>query len=400
MDGNWKRNLWATWIAELLALVGFSSITPILPYYIQYLGIQGDEVRTWTGLIYSAPFFTMGLLAPVWGALGDRYGRKLMVERAMFGGALITAAMGLAQTAWQLALLRMLQGAITGTVAAATTMVASATPREQLGETLGKLQVAIFLGQSLGPLFGGFVADGIGYRQVFVATGALLLAGGLVILTQVHERFTPVASAVKEPAWKQMRLLFASLLGVVLLLRFGLRLGVQMTAPMLPLLVQAIMPESTLLGSASGLLATISGLTSAVAAPLLGRLGDRYGGRRILLLCATGAATALLLQGLIPIYALLVVWQALLGLAVGGTLAVISAFVGRSAPEGREGTAYGLDAMAVSLSNAVAPLLGGWTARYLSLEATFLIGGGLMAVSGLGVLRLPRNGATRPPTVS
>jgi DHA1 family multidrug resistance protein-like MFS transporter len=398
MSRQWRRNLWATWVAELFAIMGFSSMFPILPYYIQSLGVEGEAIHTWTGLIYAAPSLVMGIMAPIWGALSDRYGRKLMVVRAMFGGALFIGLMGFAQTPLQLALLRMIQGALTGTVTAATTLVASGTPEDRLGETLGKLQLAIFLGQSMGPIAGGFVADTLGYRAVLWLTGAFLSAGGVLVLTLVRETFTPTEDkTASPPLFQRLRqdigLAFSSLLGLVLFLRFSLRLGLRMSSPMLPLWVQELLPKGRLLGSASGLLTTISGLSGALAAPTMGRVADRYGGRKVLMVCSILAGIALILQAFTPVYWLLLVWQAFLGFSIGGTLATISAYIGRLAPKDREGTAYGLDAMAVSLSNSVGPLIGGWLARLISIPATFLVGGVVIILASAGVLRLPADNA-------
>jgi predicted MFS family arabinose efflux permease len=109
--------------------------------------------------------------------------------------------------------------------------------------------------------------------------------------------------------------------------------------------------------------------------------------------CSILAGIALILQAFAPVYWLLVVWQAFLGFSIGGTLATISAYIGRLAPKGREGTAYGLDAMAVSLSNSVGPLIGGWLARFISIPATFLVGGVVIILASAGVLRLPADNA-------
>lgn len=396
MNRTWRRNLRAVWAAELLAIMGFAAFMPILPYYVQHLGVEGDAVTTWSGMVSSAPAFAMAFMGPLWGALSDRYGRKVMVERAMFGGCLVILFMGFARTVEQLALLRFIQGGLTGTVAASTTLVASDTPQERLGETLGQLQLAIFLGQSLGPLFGGFVADQLGYRPVFWLTAVLLLLGGILITVFVKETFTPAVDVESGSLLGRLRQDFAfvlggSLLGLVLLVRFALRVGIRMSTPVQPLLVQELLPqETTLLGSASGLLTTVSGVTAAVAAPVLGRLADRRGGRWILVVCGIVGGMCLILQGVAANYMLLVIWQAFLGIATGGTLATISAYVGRLAPEGRSGTAYGLDTLAVSLSNASGPFAGGWLARWFSLQTPFLVGGGVMALASVLVLRLPR----------
>ena len=104
------------------------------------------------------------------------------------------------------------------------------------------------------------------------------------------------------------------------------------------------------------------------------------------------AAAAMVIQALAPVYWVLVAGQFLLGLGVGGTLSVISAYIGRMAPEGRIGAAFGLDAMAVSLSSAVGPSVGGWLSDTVSRRSPLWAGAAAMALAGLAVLRLPRDG--------
>ncbi|HOT90344.1 MAG TPA: MFS transporter [Anaerolineae bacterium] len=392
---RWQRNLWATWAAEFLALMGFSATAPLWAYYIQDLGVHGDAVARWNGLIVSAPAFTMAVMGPIWGMLSDRYGRKLMVMRAMFGGSVLLALMGFARTVEQVFILRLLQGVLTGTVAAATTLVASTTPRERLGETLGKLQLAIFLGQFVGPSLGGFISDMFGYRPTFWMTGAYLLLAGFLMLFLVQEDFTPVkrekqsGSLIRRVRMEMSALFVGSMLGLVLGLRFALRLGLQISTPMLPLVVQRMLPESTFLGSAAGLLTTVSGLFSAIAAPIMGRWGDSHGGRTPLLITTFMLAIAIGIQAIAPAYWVLLITQIFIGLAVGGTLSIISAYIGRCAPQGKAGTAYGLDSMAVSLSNAIGPTIGGWVGA-ISLTMPFYVGCVVTAVSGFAVLKLPK----------
>jgi MFS transporter, DHA1 family, multidrug resistance protein len=391
---DWKRNLRVVWVAELLAIMGFSSTAPIYAYFIQYLGVEQQSVARWSGIVIGISSISMGLLGPIWGALGDRHGRKVMVMRAMFGGAVIIGLQGFSQNVWQFAALRLIQGALTGTVTAATAMVASNTPRERLGETLGQLQLAIFLGNALGPTTGGLVADTLGYRATFWLTAIYLLTAGSLILFLVHEHFTPTAEALQGSLWRRMyqdigMIFTSSLLGLVLWLRFALRVSLNVTAPTMPLIVQSLMPDSTLLGSASGLLTTVSGISSALAAPVVGRWADRGNGRALLFGSALLEAAALIVQAVAPVYWLLVVAQFLLGFGVGGALAVISAYIGRMAPEGRIGTAFGLDAMAVSIAGAIGPSVGGWLSDTVSRRSPLWVGGIAMLVAGLTVLRLP-----------
>ncbi len=396
MTRNWKQTLRVVWVAQLLAIMGFSATNPIYPYFIQSLGVEQEMVARWSGFVISASALSMGVMGPIWGALGDRHGRKIMVMRAMFGGAVIIGLMGFSQNVWQLFILRFIQGALTGTVIAATALVASVTPKERLGETLGKLQLAIFMGQAFGPTSGGFVADMLGYRATFWMTSVYLLVAGMLILTKVNENFVPVEGSADQPILKGMGqdfslLLTGSLLGLVLALHFALRIGVRMASPILPLIIQDLMPDSPLLGSASGLLTTLSGISSAIAAPLVGRWADRGHGRFYLMLSAFLAAGAMLIQAVAPTYWLLLVGQFLMGFGIGGTLAVLSAYIGRLAPEGKVGTAFGLDAMAVSMSSAIGPSLGGWLSDTVARRSPLTIGGIAMALAGLTVLRLPKD---------
>jgi MFS family permease len=72
----------------------------------------------WSGVAYSATFIAAALVAPLWGHLGDRYGRKPMLVRASLGMALTMSLMGLSADIWQLAGLRLLPGLAGGTLRA------------------------------------------------------------------------------------------------------------------------------------------------------------------------------------------------------------------------------------------------------------------------------------------
>ncbi|MBE0699072.1 MAG: MFS transporter, partial [Anaerolineaceae bacterium] len=140
MKTPWQRTLYIMFTAQLLTAIGFSSIFPFFPLYVKQLGSSlGISLELLAGLVFSSQAFTMMIAAPIWGALADRYGRKLMVERAMFGGSFILLLMALVTSAEQLVLLRAIQGLVTGTVSAGNALVASVTPREHAGYGMGLL---------------------------------------------------------------------------------------------------------------------------------------------------------------------------------------------------------------------------------------------------------------------
>ena len=98
---------------------------------------QGSELDLWTAAVASVSGFSMAVASPIWGVLGDRYGRKPMLLRSMVGGALTVGLIYFARSPTDLLILRFLQGATSGTVAAATALVAVETPRNRVGWALG-----------------------------------------------------------------------------------------------------------------------------------------------------------------------------------------------------------------------------------------------------------------------
>jgi len=394
----WKRNLYIIWVSQLVAISGFAVVFPFLPYYVQELGVtELEQVELWSGALFATQAITMAIFAPIWGALADRYGRKVMVQRAMFGGAITMAAMGFAQNVWQLAALRALQGMLTGTVSAATTLVASSTPRERSGYALGLLQMAVWSGASVGPLLGGLVADTWGYRAAFWVTGILLFLAGLTVWRFVSEDFQPPtreSDSASGGFWAGVKLVIHqhSLLSLFSI-RFITRLAVRMIGPVLPLFVQTIAPSTARLATTTGLISGVQAGTSAIGAVTLGRAGDRIGYRRVLLACMVAGAILYVPQFLVTTPWQLLILQGAVGLVMSGVLASLSALLAILAPEGRQGAVYGVDASVVSAANAVGPMLGAGIAATVGLRAPFLLtAGGLALAAGLVWLLVPRNG--------
>lgn len=400
----WQQNLWAIWFAEFASIVGFSSVLPILPFYVQKLGVTApDAVKFWSGMIFSAHAVTMAVMAPIWGSLADRYGRKPMVERAMFGGALVIGLMTLAQNAPQLVLLRAFQGMLTGTVAAANTLVASTAPRERVGTAMGLLQMAVYLGSSVGPLLGGFVADQWGFHATFLSTSGLLVLGGLTVAFRVHEDFSPPPRGRKSAGtalWDNLRVVLSSPpLVSVLSVRFMMRLAARALSPVLPLVVQSLAPAATA-ATLSGLVQGVNSAAGAVGAILLGRLSDRWGERRVLLLCALGSATFHVPQYFVRDISALILLQASSGFVMGGTITALSATLATLAPAGRQGTVYGVESTIVSVANAVGPMLSTALAVAGGLRMPFLGAAAFFALAGLVTARLlPRADLPHPSPI-
>ena len=379
----WARSLAAAWVAQLLSIVGFSFVMPFIPFYIRELGVTGEKaVAMWAGIAITGSGLTMALTAPIWGIISDRYGRKAMVQRSMFGGAVVMAVMGLSGNIYQLVALRALQGMMTGTMSASIALVSSITPRRRLGFSLGMMQAAVFAGSAIGPWLGGIASDHFGYRLPFALTGLLLCFAGTVVLFLVHEDFTPAPASEQGGAGLRDVLAipgFKNLCLLVTLTSFGFVVFV----PTFPLFVEKLMHTKTHVASMTGMIESIASLMAGLSAVTLGRLGDRLGHRRLLVSCTTLSGIFSGLAAFVRSIPELIGFRVAFGLAAGGTSPVMNAIIADSVPVGGFGRAYGLTTAAGSSGWGLGPLVGGALAAQYGLRMPFVATGVMLVLVSL-----------------
>ena len=377
----WRSILFVMFIAQLLSIVGFSFVLPFTPFYIREIGVTDETlVPIWAGILVAASSLTMTIFSPIWGWLSDRYGRKLMVERAMFAGAVITMAMGIIGNIYQLLILRLLQGAFTGTISASIALVSCALPGTKLGFGLGLMQVAVFLGMSLGPWIGGMIADIVGYRLTFMAGGAILLVGGILVMMGAKEKFIrPSALSLKRSG--SMSTLFAlpdfvSLMVVFLLFYFSIHIAI----PIIPLFIEEVGNLKTRVASTTGLLFAVTGATASISAAAIGYLSDRKGHKQVLIVNLFITSILWVAHALARNIDQLLIIRILFGFAAGGNLPTMNALVGKLTPKESYGKAYGLMASMTSLGMTLGPLVGGIMASYMGLHWPFVVVGLLLSL--------------------
>ena len=237
---SWKGNLVALFVAQICVMIAFSFVFPFIPLYVRDLGVADNAAAArWAGAIGAASAVTMAIAQPFWGSLADRHGRRVMVLRSIAAAGVTLGLMGLARHPWQLLVLRLLQGALTGTVAASNALVATSVPRERLGSSLGLMQVALFGGMSVGPLIGGLIADRLGYRASCFAASGLMLVSLLLVVVLVRESFTPLPAAISRPGVlaESRRLLALPGLMLVMGVTFLIQYGNSVVTPILSLFI-------------------------------------------------------------------------------------------------------------------------------------------------------------------
>ena len=271
----WQKNLYSLWVAQFIAVVGLSMVVPFLPFYLKELGVTArEDVKIWSGLLFSAPFLVAAFLQPIWGILGDRYGRKPMIVRAMFGLALANTLMGFARTAPQLLALRFFQGSLSGFVAPSLALLASSTPEEKTGQALGTLQSSLVTGMIIGPLFGGLLAHFMGYRFIFFWTGFFCLGAALITIKLLKENFIRKGERKGSGVRQNLRYVFGSpQLRFMLLLLIMVQFSIMFVAPFLSLYVEFLKFPAEYVGLMTGLVFGITGVTNAGHCAFLGKEG-------------------------------------------------------------------------------------------------------------------------------
>jgi DHA1 family multidrug resistance protein-like MFS transporter len=374
---RWRRQLAALCAAQLISAVAFSFALPFLPLYIQTLGVpDAGAAALWAGASSAAFSLVMALLGPFWGGVADRRGPRLMVGRAMFGGAFVVGAMGLVRSAAGLFGLRVVQGAITGVQAAITVLVTTIVPRDRLGSSVGLMQVATFGGASVGPLIGGVVADHFGFRPAFLITGALMFLSGVVVFAGVPERGRRVHRGARVGGGVFSGLRWATtsstLLTMVMVL-FALQFATTVVSPVLPLYIKELSGESDRAATVTGLVLGLGGLFGSLSAIGAGRAADTLGHKPVLLVAAAGSTLLYFPQALVTNVGQLLLLRVGLGLFNGALIPSTQAVIGLATPPDRRGVAFGVAASASSLGSAFGPLLGATVAATLGIRAVFVI---------------------------
>jgi DHA1 family multidrug resistance protein-like MFS transporter len=377
-----------------MAIFGFSFAFPFLSIFItQDLGVHSSrELALWTAAGGSVTGLSMAIASPIWGLLGDRWGRKPMLLRSMVGGAITVGLMAFAQTPEQLVVLRFLQGATSGTVAAATALVAVETPRSRVGWSLGVVTSAVALGSAVGPVLGGFAAVAFGLRQVFLGAGILLLVSTIPVLFVVRE--SPLrrrdASQIGTLALiKQRPGAVRSLAGLIA--AQGL-VSVANSGTQILVVLRLLEMLSSGVAAVTGIAFGLAGIATSAAAVFYTFVTRRLGYVRTTALAAVLMAVAIALIGVAPWVSVVVGAVALNGLLSGVIVPATASMIGLETPAEAQSTVFGVNASSVAFGFFLGPLIAGGVAATAGVPVALEV----LAVIALGLAVLLAAG-TRDP---
>ncbi|MEK3954391.1 Predicted arabinose efflux permease, MFS family [Psychrobacillus psychrotolerans] len=164
-----------------LIQIGLFSIQPLLSLYVSQL-TNSKEVALLAGITFSATGVGSLLFARTWGKLGDSIGYEKILSFLLIIAFVFIVPQAFVTELWQLIILRFLFGIASGGLIPITTaLIRREAPIEVQGELMGYNTSFRFLGNIIGPMFGGFISGYIGISSVFFVTGALFLIAFVII---------------------------------------------------------------------------------------------------------------------------------------------------------------------------------------------------------------------------
>ena len=167
--------LLALFFVLLMAQFGVRTVQPIVTLYVKEMVGDLPNVATLAGIAFSITGVANVISAPFLGNRSDRIGYRRVLLIALLGSTLTTLPQAFTHSYGLFTAERFAVGLfVGGLLPTANALVGRLVPRSDRGTIYGMTSSAMFMGNSLGPLLGGFLAAGLGLSWVFLMTGAVL----------------------------------------------------------------------------------------------------------------------------------------------------------------------------------------------------------------------------------
>jgi len=389
--GSWRASYAVLLLCQFLNFALFQIAYPFIPLFLVELGESQSGAIAWTGLGQAVGSIALMLANPVWGAMGDRFGRKSMVVRAMFAGAVTLTIMGLSTQAWHLFSARVLQGLVGGSSVALLTLAALSLPRQRMGMGMGLMQTAQFLGNSLGPLMGTLAVGLVGFRGTFFTAAGTM--AGLLVLASVAVRepphSMPKSENVETLSFAQ-RLMFVGRVPRVrgiIIATLGFQSAYMLSMSLLPLHLYSLnRPEDA--PRAVGIVLTASALGGATGATLLGSLTSKLGAARVAMIAFLVSGALVIPQVWLTTTVQFAAIRFVTDFFGGAILPALRTLLAEEAAQHEStassmGAVYGLSQSASAGGNAVGAATAAAIAGVLGIPSVFVVAGIVAISTGL-----------------
>lgn len=379
------------WFANFFVSGSMTMVVPFISLYIAGMGDFSESyVQTWSGLTFAVTFIAAFIFSPIWGRIGDKYGRKNILIISAAGIGLSVFLMGFATSVWQLFLLRLLMGIVTGFIPMSQALIAVQTPKEVAGKVLGTLQTGSITGALMGPMLGGALADMFGFSNSFKWVSITIFLSAFLVFFGVKEVKMKVSSNSNEKKSYTSKevlqhIISKPVLLVVMLLSALIQVAHFSIQPILSLFVEDIHGPVNIAFFA-GMAFSAAGLGNLLMSRRWGRLGDRVGYIKILIILLFAAGIVYLPGAFVTNIWQLVALRFLLGVSIGGIVPLRIAYIRQEAPLSMQGEVLGYNTSLRFLGNVIGPALGGLLAAAFGFSSVFFVTSGLLILCGIIML--------------
>ncbi|GEL07988.1 MFS transporter [Salisediminibacterium halotolerans] len=372
-----KRNLMIMWFANFFVSASATMVLPFLSIYIETFGSYSDAfVQRWSGFIFGITFLVAFFVSPLWGRFGDKFGRKKILIITGFGIALSIFLMSFVSSVWELFFLRMLMGVVTGFIPTSMALISAQTDKKVAGKVLGTLQMGTVSGGLFGPLIGGALADSVGFTYTFVSTASVITLATFLVIFGIKEVTAESGEQANEKKKSMAEVLLMITRDPLLITVMVISLIVQTAnfsiQPQLALYVGELLTTENV-AFLAGLAFSATGLGNLTATRFWGTQGDRIGHEKILLICLLLAGTFFLPQAFVPAIIPLIILRFLFGLAIGGIIPCVTAYIRQAVPVKEQGEVLGYNQSFRFLGNVLGPAVGGVIAGSFGITAVFYV---------------------------
>jgi MFS transporter, DHA1 family, multidrug resistance protein len=356
---SWKKTIYISWSIIFIHTAGTGMVMPFLPLYIRELGVTDPQAQSvWSGILYGVTSLFGGLLAPLWGTISDRYGRKPLILRTTLGVTIVALLMSIVTNVYQLFALRIVHGICSGMLPAFIALASLNLPKDKTGHGIGMMQSAQFSGHIIGPFIGGLLSDLMGYRKVLLVLSFLTFMAGLSTMFFLSESKRDATKA-RSTVSSNIRLVISSpQLRTITIVLFAVQFSLYIVQPILPLFIVSLHGRGNS-ATMVGLVFAVTGFSTLLFAPYWGQAGDKKGHREILSRSLLCAGIAFFPQAIVTSAYQLLPLRAVIGFFMAGIMPSIQTMIVKNTKDSQRGGVLGITHSVQSCGHAVGPLVGG-----------------------------------------
>ncbi len=385
---HWRRNLVLMWLSQLLILAGFDAAITFIPLLMRdQLGIISQADRgIWVSVFSFAGVLGYAIFCPIWGALSDRFGVKIMLLRGSFVTAFLFPLMGYVTDPWMLIVLRFVTAACAGTTAAAQILTVKTTPDDRQGFALGVFSTAIWGGSVIGNVLGGMLVHYYGYKFTFWACGLLYFLAGIICLFAIDPPKIPSVKKIVKTKKMQVRRYKHSLfpgftygVWLMMILLFFLSFIRRFEVPYVPMLIELVDgPEKAAYWT--GIISSAVSVGALLSGVVIGHLADKLRPQYLIIPGFLFSILFLICQALTDNLWLFGASRTLMYFFAGGLYPVCQKILAGATPQRKRGSVFGWATSAGNLGVMFSTFIAGWVIFFAGTRGVFLAAAILTAI--------------------